>query len=79
MESARHQYIKGIDVNREHRMKSIDNFLVDKVTLLLQMDEFSQAIARLGSSAEYLISLSYEREKLKGLFPCLSTDSNTTI
>lgn len=53
-------------------MKDIDDFLIDKVTQLLQMDEFSQAVARLGSSAQYLIGLSYEREKLKGLFPYLS-------
>ena len=49
-------------------MKDIDNYIVGKVIQLLQVDEFSQAVARLGGSARYLISLSYEREILKGLF-----------
>ena len=52
-------------------MREIDNFIVDKVIQLLQLDEFSQAVGRLGGSAQYVISLSYERECLKGLFTCL--------
>ena len=65
-ESARHQYIKDVDVTKDHTMKQIHSHIGDKVTQLLQIDSFPQAVVRLGASANYIICLTYERQQLKG-------------